>query len=147
MFLYDIFFIADNCSDHTASTIQSIIEENHLTHFHVLERFNEDPKLRGKPHALQWGIQQLESKNKFYQTYDMLMVLDADNFVDPLLLRHFNSQYLSYPESSKPCMIQCYLDSKNANNIIERGYKVEYRISNRFFQYAKTRLHLNCCHW
>ncbi len=141
--LFDIFFLADNCKDETAKRMKESIQRLGRSNFHVLERQVDDPNVRGKPHALQWGIQQLEHQDGFYKKYDHFMVLDADNFVDPTLLKHFNSQYHSYPREEQPCMIQCYLDSKNANNVIARGYQVSYRISNRFFQLAKRRLGLN----
>ncbi len=140
--LYDIYFIADNCSDNTAEVLRKAIKETGATNFYVLERNVNDPKKRGKPHALRWGIEQLEKEDKFYSKYDMFMILDADNFVDADILKHVNSQYLSYKENKRPVMIQTYLDSKNKNSLVARGYFENYRIMNGFWQISKQKLHL-----
>ena len=143
--LFDVYFIADNCSDNTADEIRKAIKELGTSNFNCFERHVDDPKKKGKPHALKWAIEKLEEEDKFYNKYDMFMILDADNFVDADILKHMNSQYLSYPEKKRPELIQCYLDSKNKNSIIARGYYTTYRIMNGFWQYPKTRIGLNAC--
>ena len=140
--LFDIYFIADNCADQTAKKTREAIESLGMKNFHSLERFESDKKKRGKPHAMRWGIDLLENNGGFYQKYDMFMVFDADNFVDADILKHMNSQYLSYPEKKRPVMIQAYLDSKNKNNLIARGYYVAYRMTNGFLQLPKSKLGL-----
>lgn len=140
--LFDIFFIADNCNDNTAERVREVITALDIKNFHALERHESNPKKRGKPHAMRWGIDLLEKDDAFYNKYDMFMIFDADNFVDADILTHMNSQYLSYPEDKRPVMIQAYLDSKNKNNIIARGYYVAYRYTNRFFQLARHKLGL-----
>ena len=140
--LFDIFFLADNCSDKTADRIKEAIEKANKSNFHVLERNVNDPNKRGKPHALRWGMDLLEEKDAFYSRYDLFITFDADNFVDPDFLKHMNSQYLSYKENKRPVMIQGYLDSKNKDNLVARGYYVAYRYTNGFFQLAKHKLGL-----
>jgi cellulose synthase/poly-beta-1,6-N-acetylglucosamine synthase-like glycosyltransferase len=141
--LFDIYFIADNCTDNTAESIRQAIAVTNRANLHLLERNVPDPLLRGKPHALRWGIDLLEGQGGFYSRYDMFMIFDADNFADPLILRHVNSQYLSIKDKKKPVAIQCYLDSKNKNNLISRGYFASYRVSNGFWQLPKNKLGLN----
>lgn len=140
--LFDIYFLADNCSDNTANKARAAIEHYGMKNFHVLERNVDDPMKKGKPHALNCGIQTLESENKFYNQYDMFMILDADNFVDAEILRHVNCQYWSIKEKKRPVMIQTYLDSKNKNNLIARGYFAAYRFTNGFFQLPRYKLGL-----
>ncbi len=140
--LFDIYFLADNCSDQTAEKAKEAIEKSGMKNFYVLERNVDDPTKKGKPHALNWGIQTLEAEDNFYNKYDMFMILDADNFVDAEILRHVNSQYWSIKEKKRPVMIQTYLDSKNKNNIIARGYFAAYRCTNGFFQLPRYRLGL-----
>ena len=140
--LFEIFFIADNCTDGTADAIRREVAVGGYSNFKLLIRDECDPKKRGKPHAMRWGIARLEESGGFYSGYDMFMVLDADNFVDEDILRHINSQYLAYPNSKKPAMIQTYLDSKNKNNIISRGYFVSYRMTNGFLQLPRHKLGL-----
>ncbi|MGN1207864.1 MAG: glycosyltransferase family 2 protein, partial [Christensenellales bacterium] len=141
--LFDIFFIADNCQDDTAKEIRQAIDDNKIPNFFLFERFVDDPKKKGKPHALRWAIDQLEKDDKFYNKYDMFMILDADNFVDADILKHINSQYLSYKENKRPVMIQTYLDSKNKNSLVARSYYTAYRVTNRFFQLPHHCLGLN----
>ena len=140
--LFDIYFLADNCSDNTAQKARETIAHYGMKNFHVLERNVDDPMKKGKPHALNWGIQTLEAEGKFYSYYDMFMILDADNFVDADILKHVNCQYWSIPEKKRPVMIQTYLDSKNKDNMIARGYYVAYRFTNGFFQLPRYKLGL-----
>ena len=140
--LFEIYFIADNCTDNTADTLYEAINKYKASNFHVLIRSNSGIKERGKPHALRWAINTLESKNHFYSYFDMMMVFDADNFVDAGILRHVNSQYLSIKEKKRPVMIQCYLDSKNKKGLVARGYFETYRVMNAFWQMSKQKLHL-----
>lgn len=140
--LFDIYFIADNCSDDTANIIKEAIKKSQKSNFHVLVRKEKDINKRGKPHALRWAIDCLESEGKFYAYYDMMIIFDADNFVDADILKHINSQYLSIKEKKRPVMIQCYLDSKNNNSLVARGYFQAYRVTNAFWQISKQKLHL-----
>ena len=140
--LWDVYFLADNCSDQTADRIREAIEKVERPNFHVLERNVDGPNKKGKPYAINWGITTLEEGDGFYGKYDMFMILDADNFADADILKHINSQYLSFKENKRPAMIQTYLDSKNKNNLIARGYFASYRVSNGFFQLPKYKLGL-----
>ncbi len=142
--LVDFYIIADNCTDKTAANANKMIADLGLSNFKVFERNVTDAKKKGKPHALRWGIEKLEAENRFYNYYDMFMILDADNFADASILREINSQYEHAPAKKKPCMIQCYLDSKNADNIVAKGYSYGYRIfCNRAHQLSKSRAGLN----
>lgn len=140
--LFEIYFIADNCSDNTADILREAISKYKRNNFFVLERHDPDVNKRGKPHALKFGIETLENKNHFYSYFNMFMILDADNFVDPGILKHINSQYLSYKVKNRPVMIQAYLDSKNSNTLVARGYYITYRFMNAFWQMPKQKLHL-----
>ncbi len=140
--LFDVYFLADNCSDHTADRVREAIAASGMNNFHLLERNVNDPNKKGKPHALRWGMDLLENEDGFYEKYDLFIIFDADNFVDADFLKHINSQYLSYDEKRRPVMIQAYLDSKNKENLISRGYYVCYRYTNGFFQLAKHKLGL-----
>ena len=69
--LYDIYVIADNCTDNTAK----IAKEAGAI---VYERFNNTKKTKG--YALDWFLQQKIEENA---SYDAFFVFDADNIVDP----------------------------------------------------------------
>ena len=140
--LFEIYFIADNCTDSTAASIKEAIVRSGKRNFYVLERNENEATKRGKPHAIRWGIELLSRDASFYDKYDMFMILDADNFVDADILKQINSQYLSYPENNRPVMIQSYLDSKNKNSFIARAYFIAYRLTNGFFQLSRHTLGL-----
>ena len=68
--LYDIYVIADNCTDKTAA----IAKECGAL---VYERFDEKNKTKG--HALSWFLNKKIQENA---DYDAFCVFDADNIVD-----------------------------------------------------------------
>lgn len=78
--LFDVFVIADNCTDKTA---QIAYEEGAI----VWERNN--PEKRGKGHALRWCFDHMLS-NDLELSYDSVVVVDADSLVSGNLLKVFN---------------------------------------------------------
>lgn len=73
--LYDLFVIADNCTDNTAKMAHNLGAI-------VLERNN--PEQRGKGYALRWGFDEIMNSEK---KYDAIVVFDSDslasgNFLD-----------------------------------------------------------------
>ena len=78
--LYDIFVIADNCTDNTAQIARDC---GAIVH----ERFND--KERGKGFAMEWMFARLfEMKRK----YDAVAIFDADNLVDKRFLLEMNNR-------------------------------------------------------
>jgi len=126
--LYDIFVIADNCSDNTAAIASKCGAK-------VCERF--DPVKRGKGFSLEWMFKKIfEMEVK----YDAVCVLDADNLVSPNFLMEMNKQL---------CMghkvIQGYLDSKNpSDSWISGNNSIAFWVSNRLFQLPRYYLGLSC---
>lgn len=130
--LYDFYVLADNCDDNTAAVARA-----HGAN--VLESFPESADApTGKPIVLQKALNTL---NGYQDKYDLVMFFDADNLIDTGMFREVNSQYLS--NDGKADIIQCYLGCKNKKGVVARFYYMSYTITNRFFQYAKNRLHLN----
>ena len=68
--LYDIYVIADNCTDETAKVAK---EAGAI----VYERFDEEHKTKG--FALQWFLQQKIEEDA---PYDAFCIFDADNIID-----------------------------------------------------------------
>ncbi|WDF82371.1 glycosyltransferase family 2 protein [Lacticaseibacillus pabuli] len=131
--LYDIYIVCDNCSDDTIKIVAATGTKYIDTSLGEFER-----KSVGKPGGLQYAIDKLESEGKF-STYDLTVILDADNLVDRNFLQELNSQYIG---KDHPEAIQAYLDSKNVDTFLALGYAQSYWTMNRFFQLAKYRLHL-----
>jgi cellulose synthase/poly-beta-1,6-N-acetylglucosamine synthase-like glycosyltransferase len=130
--LYDFYILADNCTDGTATVARQMGAN-------VIESFKEsEDAATGKPIVLQKALQVLEG---YQNRYDLVMFFDADNLIDPNMFLEVNSQFLSNPGNAD--IIQCYLGSKNRNGIVALFYYLTYTITNRFFQYAKSRLGLN----
>lgn len=130
--LYDFYILADNCTDQTAEVARSMGAN-------VLESHKESEDApTGKPIVLQKALNALEG---YQDKYDLVMFFDADNLVDPNMFLEVNSQYLS--SNGEADIIQCYLGSKNKKGIVALFYYMTYTITNRFFQYAKSRLGLN----
>lgn len=125
--LYDIYVIADNCTDRTAE----IAKEAGAI---VLKRFDEQNKTKG--HALNWFIKQKIEENA---DYDALCVFDADNIVDKNFLKNMNKKLCQGEE-----VVQGYRDIKNpTDSWISAGYAIFYWMMHRFYHLARYNLGLS----
>ena len=131
--LYDIYVVNDNSTDSTGEICKKI----NIPHVNTIEGKFEREGV-GKPAGLQYALRELGFE-KLAEKYDLLMILDADNYVDSNILKDVNSQW---QQKGKPEAIQTYLDSKNTTSILATGYACAYWMTNRFFQLAKYRLGL-----
>ena len=73
---YQVYVIADNCTDETAR----IAERKKVN---CLIRVNHE--LIGKGFALNWALNEIDLKG-----FDAIFILDADNYVDKKLLKELN---------------------------------------------------------
>ncbi|SHE89274.1 glycosyltransferase family 2 protein [Clostridium fallax] len=125
--LYDIFVIADNCTDSTAK-----IAREHGAK--VFERNVEDK--RGKGYALEWMFDKIFKMKK---KYDAIGVFDADNLVSGNFLTEMNRTLLKGYK-----VVQGYLDSKNPNDTwITGAYSISFWSSNRMLQLSRNNLGLS----
>ena len=125
--LYDIYVIADNCTDATASIAK---ESGAIVH----ERHDEKNKTKG--HALSWF---LNKKIKENADYDAFCVFDADNIVDKNFLNAMNKK-LCQGEN----VVQGYRDIKNpTDSWIASGYALFYWMQNRFYHLARYKIGLS----
>ncbi len=125
---YDVFVIADNCTDKTA---EYSLQEGAL----VYERQNTEKK--GKGYALEWMF------NKIFEMgdkYSAIIVLDADNIVSPNFLTEMNTKL-----NNGYKVIQGYIDSKNPDdNWLTLSYSIAFWSNNRLFQLCRDNLGLSC---
>ncbi len=126
--LYEIFVIADNCNDRTASAAEKAGARVFVRH---------DTKKRGKGFALDWMFTQIYDMP---QDFDAVCVFDADNLVSQEFLLEMNRQL---------CMgdrvIQGYIDSKNPfDSWISISYSIAFWLANRIFQLPRYYLGLSC---
>ena len=125
--LYDIYVIADNCTDNTAKIAR---EAGAI----VYERFNPSKKTKG--YALDWFLQQKIKENA---PYDAFFVFDADNIVDPNFIKNMN-KHLCQGED----VVQGYRDIKNpTDSWITAGYALFYWTMHRFYHLARYNLGLS----
>jgi cellulose synthase/poly-beta-1,6-N-acetylglucosamine synthase-like glycosyltransferase len=126
--LYDIFVIADNCTDSTASVARELGAI-------VLER--SDHVKKGKGHSLEWMFNRLfEMQTK----YDAVCIFDADNLVSANFLAEMN-KHLSMGHR----VVQGYLDSKNPHDSwVAANNSIAFWIGNRMFQLPRYYLGLSC---
>ena len=125
--LYDVYVIADNCTDNTAKVAR---EAGAI----VYERFDENKKTKG--FALQWFLSQKIEENA---PYDAFCVFDADNIADKNFLKAMNKK-LCQGET----VVQGYRDIKNpSDNWITAGYAIFYWTMNRFYHLARYNIGLS----
>lgn len=125
---YDVFVIADNCSDHTADVAQR---------HGAIAMSRTDTERRGKGFAIEWMLERLEDMP---QTYDAVVMFDADNLVAPDFLRVMNDKLCNgHP------VIQGYLGVKNPfDSWVSVSLAISYWFSNRMWQNARQNLKLSC---
>ncbi len=125
--LYDIYVIADNCTDNTAKVAKQAGAI-------VYERFNNSKKTKG--YALDWFLQQ---KIKEEAPYDAFFVFDADNIVDPNFIKNMNKKLCQGED-----VVQGYRDIKNpTDSWITAGYAIFYWTMHRFYHLARYNLGLS----
>ena len=125
--LYDIYVIADNCTDNTAKIARNAGAI-------VFERFDDTKKTKG--YALKWFLAQKIEENA---PYDAFCVFDADNIADKNFLKAMNKK-LCQGEN----VVQGYRDIKNpSDNWITAGYAIFYWTMNKFYHLARYNLGLS----
>lgn len=125
--LYDIYVIADNCTDDTAKIAKDMGAI-------VYERFDDKKKTKG--FAMQWFLNQKIKENA---DYDAFCVFDADNIVDKNFLNAMNKKLCQGEQ-----IVQGYRDIKNPDDSwISAGYALFYWTMNRFYHLARYNLGLS----
>lgn len=125
--LYDIYVIADNCTDNTAQVAKDAGAI-------VYERFNPAEKTKG--HALRWFLNIMVKERP---DYDAILVFDADNIVHPEFIKNMNKKLCQGED-----VVQGYRDIKNpTDNWISAGYALFYWTMHRFYHLARYNLGLS----
>jgi len=122
--LYDIYVVADNCTDKTALIAR---KAGAIVH----QRFNAQK--RGKGYALEWMFFRLFQMKK---QYDAVVIFDADNLVKENFLLEMNSKLCKGDK-----IIQGYVDSKNPfDTWITNTFSIAFWLTNRLLQLARYNL-------
>ena len=124
---YDIYVIADNCTDNTATIAKQAGAI-------VYERFDAMHKTKGA--ALKWFLAQKIEEDA---PYDAFCIFDADNIVDVNFLKNMNKKLCQGEE-----VVQGYRDIKNpTDSWITAGYAIFYWTMNRFYHLARYNVGLS----
>ena len=125
--LYDIYVIADNCTDNTAKIAQ---EAGAI----VYKRFDEERKTKG--HALNWFLRKKIEENA---DYDAFIIFDADNVAD----KHF-IEVMNRKLCQGEVVVQGYKDIKNpTESWVSAGYAFFYWSMHRFYHLARYNVGLS----
>ena len=128
--LYDIYVIADNCSDDTAK----IASEAGAI---VCERFDNEKKSKG--YALEWMFDRLFEMEKSGTVYDAVAIFDADNLVHPQFLIEMNNRLMKGDR-----IIQGFLDAKNPYDTWVSGtFAIAFWVIDHVSHLAKTNIGLS----
>ncbi|BAS25959.1 glycosyl transferase family 2 [Limnochorda pilosa] len=135
--LYDIYVIADNCTDGTEAIAAA-------RGVRVLRR--RDPVRRGKGYALGDALSWLGLVDRGTglppsepPPYDAVVILDADNLVSLDLLRVMDARLHAGQR-----LIQAYVDSKNPGDTwVSAAFSIGFWVNNRFNLLARSNLGLS----
>ncbi len=123
--LFEIFIVADNCTDRTAGICGAYPVK-------VLERHDE--RKRGKGYALEWALERVR-----IEEFDALLVVDADTTVKPDILTELNRMLNAGEEA-----IQCYIEVPNrAETWFTELIHLSRTINDLLFHDSKYRLGLS----
>lgn len=125
--LYDVYVVADNCTDNTAQLAR---DRGAI----VFERFNKE--LVGKGYAMDWMFQRVLSLDK---EYDAFCMFDADNLVHLDFLTEMNSRLLK-----GEVVIQGYLSAKNPTDTwVSATFAMMFWVVNHLWHLAKYNIGLS----
>ena len=125
--LYDIYVIADNCTDDTAKIAKQAGAI-------VYERFDTEKQTKG--YALDWFLQQKIKENA---DYDAILVFDADNIVHEDFIKNMNKKLCQGED-----VVQGYRDIKNpTDSWVTSGYAIFYWTMHRFYHLARYNIGLS----
>ncbi|MBR1396252.1 MAG: glycosyltransferase, partial [Selenomonadaceae bacterium] len=128
--LYDIYVIADNCSDNTAKVAEAAGAI-------VCERKDDTKKSKG--YALEWMFEKLFAMEKEGIIYDAVAIFDADNLVHPQFLIEMNNRLLKGDR-----IIQGFLDAKNPYDTWVSGtFAIAFWVIDHVSHLAKTNIGLS----
>jgi cellulose synthase/poly-beta-1,6-N-acetylglucosamine synthase-like glycosyltransferase len=128
--LFDVFVVADNCTDHTADAARAkgatVFERHDLQH-------------QTKGHALTWVFDRCLSE--WRDRYDACVMFDADNVVDAQFLTAMNRQL----NAGNHIATGRRLGKNPSSSWIAGCGSIFWLLQTRCFYIPRARMHLPCC--
>ena len=125
---YEIFVIADNCTDNTAEVARREGAQ-------VFERFHDT--LKGKGHALEWMFENIYAMER---EFDNICIFDADNVVSKNFLKEINKIH-----NKGFRVVQGNIESKNPyDSWITMAYSISFWMTGKIFQQARYNIGISC---
>ncbi|HNW85150.1 MAG TPA: glycosyltransferase family 2 protein [Candidatus Cryosericum sp.] len=128
--LFDVFVVADNCTDHTAHVARAmgatVFERNDLQH-------------QTKGHALAWAFDRCLPE--WRDRYDACVIFDADNVVDAQFLAAMNRQL----NAGNHIATGHRLGKNPSSSWIAGCGSIFWLLQTRCFYVPRARMHLPCC--
>ena len=126
----DIYVIADNCTDHTASAAENAGAV-------VFERQNREQV--GKGYALAYLFEAMKCSG-VYEKYDAFLILDADNLLDVDYMRHMNRLFAEGFDA-----LTSRRNTKNfGDNWLTSGYGLWFLHEGIHLNHSRMRLGAGC---
>lgn len=127
--MYDVFVIADNCTDSTAKIARDY-------GVYVYERHDKEKVSKG--YGIEWFLARVWEQD-LHTKYDALAIFDADNLMSRNFLKMVNGKM-----DQGARVIQAYLDSKNPKDTwITRSYAFAYWATSQIYQQAREKMGLS----
>ena len=128
--MFDIYVIADNCTDNTAELARQAGARK------VFEHFDDNPKHHMVGYALKYGFAELLKENI---EYDFIIRLDADNHINDEFFSLMNDAYNGGAKIARPY--------ESALNMTQNGFTkacgLYYTFDSRCSSRVRERLHLD----
>ena len=128
--MFDVYVIADNCTDNTAELARQAGARK------VFEHFDDDPKHHMVGYALKYGFAELLKEGI---EYDYIIRLDADNHINDEFFSLMNDAYNAGAKIARPY--------ESALNMTQNGFTkacgLYYTFDSRCSSRVRERLHLD----
>ena len=128
--LWHIYLLADHCTDRTAEVGRRY---DFVT---VYERSNGPTN--GKGDVLSWGIQKILTDKQ--DTFDALMVFDADNVADQNFMKHMNAAL----NKGNAIVQGNRLAGEPYTTFVTKWYAIYWTLYSFFYSYPREKLGLSC---